>query len=85
MHTAQRIILCLPNKGLRNCNTHQGVDDFLRTEYRTDTYHVQNLEYLDRGYDFDEFHDVDDEYEGMTIVEPESVIDTIQFLAGYNV
>ena len=85
MQIAQRTILCLPNKGLRDRNTHQGVDDFLRTEYRVDTYHVQNLEYLDRGFDFDEFHDIDDEYAGMTIVEPESVLDTIQFLAGYNV
>ena len=85
MHTAQRVTLRLPNKGLRNCNTHQGVDDFLRTEYRVDTYHVQNLEYLDRGFDFDEFNDIDDEYEGMTIVEPLNTFDTIQFLAGYNV
>jgi hypothetical protein len=84
MQTAPRIKLCLPDKGLPNRNTHQGVDDFLRTEYRVDTYHVQNLEFLDRSYDFDEFHDIDDEYEGMTIVEPESVRDTIRFLKGYN-
>jgi hypothetical protein len=84
MNTASRTILCLPNKGLRNCNTHQGVDHFLRTEYRVDTYHVQNLEYLDRGFDFDEFNDIDDEYEGMTIVEPLNTLDAIQFLNGYN-
>ena len=84
MHTLPRDILRLPNKGLRNCNTHQGVDDFLRTEYRVDTYHVQNLEYLDRGFDFDEFNDIDDEYEGLTIVEPLNTLDAIQFLSGYN-
>jgi hypothetical protein len=60
------------------CNTHQGVDHFLRTEYRVDTYHVQNLEYLDQ------FNDIDDEYEGMTIVEPLNTLDAIQFLNGYN-
>ena len=33
MQLTERTILRLPNKGLRNRNTHQGVDDFLRTEY----------------------------------------------------
>jgi hypothetical protein len=82
---AQRTILRLPYKGPRNCNTHQGVDDFLRTEYRVDTYFHQNLEYVDRGYDFNEFNDIDDEYDGLTIVEPESTRDTIRFLKGYGV
>lgn len=84
MSTTPRTVLRLPNKGLRNCNTHQGVDDYLRMEYRVDTYHTQNLEFLDRGYDFDEFHDIDDEYDGLTIIEPESVLSTIRFLNGYD-
>jgi len=84
MNTEPRTVLRLPNKGVRNCNTHQGVDDYLRTEYRVDTYHTQNLEFLDRGYDFDEFHDIDDEYDGLTIIEPESVLSTIRFLNGYD-
>jgi gamma-butyrobetaine dioxygenase len=47
----------------RNVNTHDGVDDYLAMDCRIDTYHTQNLEFLDREYGFDEFGDIDDEHE----------------------
>jgi len=56
-----------------------------RDALRTDTYFNQNLEFLDRDYDFDEFQDIDSEHEGMTIVEPNSVLATIRFLNGYDI
>ena len=56
-----------------------------RDALRTDTYFNQNLEFLDRDYDFDEFQDIDSEHEGMTIVEPDSVLATIRFLNGYDI
>ena len=65
--------------------THDGVDSYLCTEYRIDTYHVQNLEYLDRGYDFDEFQDIDNELEGLTVYEPLNEVELFQFCTGYDV
>lgn len=65
--------------------THAGVDSYLRTEYRTDTYHVQNLEFLDRGYDFDEFGDIDNEHDGLTITEPMDDVQMFHFCTGYDV
>jgi len=69
----------------RNVNTHDGVDDYMATEYRVDTYHTQNLEFLDRAYDFDEFGDIDDEHEGLTITEPMGDAETFGFLTGYDI
>ena len=66
-------------------NTSQGVDHYLRTEYRTDTVHTQNLEFLDRGYDFDEFGDIDNEYEGLTITEPMDEAQMFHFCTGYDI
>lgn len=67
-------------------NTHDGVDSYMaQVQYRTDTYHTQNLEYLDRGYDFDEFGDIDNEFDGLTIVEPMSDADLWRFCTGYDV
>jgi hypothetical protein len=51
----------------------------------TDTYFNQNLEFLDRGHDFDEFQDIDDEHEGLTIVESMSESELFQFCTGYDV
>ena len=56
-----------------------------RDALRTDTYFNQNLEFLDRGYDFDEFHDIDDEFDGLTIVEPMSETELFQFCTGYDI
>lgn len=69
----------------RNVNTHDGVDDYLATDCRVDTYHTQNLEFLDRGYDFDEFGDIDNEYEGLTITEPMNEVESFQYLTGYDI
>ena len=66
------------------CNTHQGVDHYLRTELRTDDYHNQNLEFLARDYGYDEFNDIDNEFEGLTIVEPTSDAELFEFCTGYN-
>jgi hypothetical protein len=64
---------------------HDGVDDYLRTGYKIDTYHTQNLEYLDRGYDFDEFGDIDNELEGLTVFEPLNEVELFQYCTGYNI
>jgi hypothetical protein len=64
---------------------HDGVDSYLHTEYRIDKYHIQNLEFLDRGYDFDEFQDIDDEFESLSVFEPLNEIELFQFLTGYDI
>jgi len=67
-------------------NHHDGVDSYMRqTEYRTDTVHTQNLEFLDRAYDFDEFGDIDNEFDGLTIVEAMDDADLWRFCTGYDV
>jgi len=68
----------------RNAISHDAVDSYMKTEYRTDTYHIQNLEFLDRAYDYDEFGDVDYEYADLTIVEPENETDLWAFCTGYD-
>ena len=65
--------------------THDGVDSYLRTEMRVDAYFNQNLEFLDRGYDHDEFGDIDNEYEGLTITEPMTETEMFQFCTGYDI
>ena len=51
----------------------------------TDAYFNQNLEFLDRGYDHDEFGDIDNEHEGLTIIEPMTETELFQFCTGYDV
>lgn len=63
---------------------HDGVDSYMKTQCRVDTYHTQNLEFLDRGYDFDEFGDIDNEYEGLTITPAMSEAELFEFCTGYN-
>jgi hypothetical protein len=82
---AVRKTLRLTKSRQPNVNTHDGVDDYLATDYRIDSYHTQNLEFLDRGYDFDEFNDIDDEYEGLTITSAMTDIDSFQYLTGYDI
>jgi hypothetical protein len=67
-----------------NSISHDAVDSYMQTEYRTDTYHVQNLEFLDRAYDYDEFGDIDNEYADLTIVEPENEVALFAFCTGYD-
>jgi hypothetical protein len=52
---------------------------------RVDAYFNQNLEFLDRGYDHDEFGDIDNEYEGLTITEPMTKTEMFQFCTGYDI
>lgn len=65
--------------------THDGVDSYLRTEYRTDAYHNQNLMTIDTDYDFDEFGDIDNEYDGLTITEPMDEAQLFHFCTGYDI
>ena len=55
-----------------------------RDAFVTDDYHNQNLEFLARDYGYDEFNDIDDEFEGLTIVEPTSEVELFEFCTGYN-
>jgi hypothetical protein len=58
---------------------------FRRDALLPDNALLQNLEFLDRGYDFDEFQDIDDEHEGLTITEPMSEVELFQFCTGYDI
>ena len=69
----------------RNVNTHDGVDDYLATDCRVDARLLQNLEFLDRAYDFDEFGDIDDEHEGLTLTSEMSEVEAFQYLTGYDI
>lgn len=64
--------------------SHDSVDSYMKTEFRVDTYHTQNLEFLDRAYDFDEFGDIDNELDGLTIHEPDSEAALWAFCTGYD-
>jgi hypothetical protein len=58
---------------------------FRRDALLPDNALLQNLEFLDRGYDFDEFQDIDDEHEGLTITEPMTETELFQFCTGYDI
>lgn len=81
-----RPIIRLP-KHRTNYNTAQTdlTEVFRRDACLTDSALLQNLEFLDRGYDFDEFQDIDDEHEGLTITEPMSEVELFQFCTGYDI
>lgn len=66
-----------------NVNTHDGVDDYMQLELRVDAYHNQNL--VDADPMHDEFGDIDDEFDGLTIVEPLNETDLWHFCTGYDV
>jgi hypothetical protein len=85
MPRSVRKTLRLTKPRQRNVNTHDGVDDYLAVDCRTDTYHTQNLEFLDRGYDFDEFIDIDDEHEGLTITPAMTEVELFEFCTGYDI
>ena len=85
MPRSVRKTLRLTKPRQRNVNTHDGVDDYLAVDCRIDTYHTQNLEFLDREYGFDEFGDIDDEHEGLTITESMSEVESFQYLTGYDI
>lgn len=56
-----------------------------RDAFITDDYHNQNLEFLARDYGYDEFNDIDNEFEGLTIVEPTNEAELFEFCTGYDV
>ena len=70
-----------------NYNTaHTDLTETLRRDaLLVDEVLLQNLEHLDRGYDYDEFNDIDDEYEGLTIVDAMTEAELIQFCTGYDI
>lgn len=83
---AMRKTLRLPNKSPKPRLAHTDLTEtFRRDAYISDPTHNQNLEYLDRGYDFDEFQDIDDEFAGLTIVEPMDEAELFEFCTGYNI
>lgn len=67
----------------RNVNTHDGVEDYMEMGYRTDAYHNQNL--VDNDPLHDEFGDIDNEYEGLTITEPMDEVESFNYLTGYDI
>jgi len=69
----------------RNVNTHDGVDDYLAVDCRTDTYHNQNLLTINPDYDHDEFGDIDDEHEGLTITPAMTEVEMFEFCTGYDI
>ena len=61
-----------------------GVDTYMaQFEYRTDAYYNENLYTME--YDADEFNDIDNEYEGLTIVECSNDSQLWEFCTGYNI
>lgn len=62
---------------------HDGVDSYMRTDYKKDSYHNINL--CETEYGFDEFQDIDDELAGLTIVEPLNEVELYQFCTGYDI
>lgn len=70
-------------KPTTQASTHDGVDSYMRTDLRTDTYH--NMNTIDPDVFADEFDDIDDEFKGLTIVEPMTEAQLFEFCTGYNI
>lgn len=64
-------------------SVHTSLTNYFRTEYRTDAYHNQNL--VDAEPLADEFGDIDNEYEGLTIIEAMDEVQLWKFCTGYDV
>lgn len=67
----------------RNVNTHDGVDDYFAVDCRDETYLTQNTVNHDPLHD--EFGDIDNEYEGLTITEPMDDVASFNYLTGYDI
>ena len=67
----------------RNVNTHDGVDDYFAVDCRDETYLTQNTVNHDPLHD--EFGDIDNEYEGLTITEPMDEVASFNYLTGYDI
>lgn len=60
-------------------------ETFRRDAYRTDNYYNMNHEYVDGDYGVDEFGDIDDELDGLTIVECSGDAELFHFCTGYDI
>ena len=81
-----RPILRLHTPRIAYNNAHTDLTETMRRDAMlTDSYFNQNLEFLDRGHDFDEFGDIDDEHEGLTITESMTESELFQFCTGYDI
>ena len=56
-----------------------------RDAYIADNYYTQNLEFADHAYGDDEFNDIDNELDGLTVFEPLNEVELFQFCTGYDV
>lgn len=80
---ATRKTLRLPTTKTPTRSVHTTLTDYFNTAYRTDAYHNQNL--IDPEPYADEFGDIDNEYEGLTITEPMNEAELWAFCTGYDV
>ena len=70
-------------KQLSDNSKHTDLTEHFRTDYHADAYHNENLYTVE--YDHDEFNDIDNEYEGLTIVECSNDSQLWEFCTGYNI
>lgn len=72
-------------KTTHNASVHTTLTDYIRdnTVYRASSYFVQNL--CETEPYADEFGDIDNEYEGLTITEPMNEAELWKFCTGYDV
>lgn len=81
-----RKTLRIPNKSPKPCVAYTDLTEtFRRDAYINDPYHNQNHEYTDNCYGMDEFGDIDDELDGLTITEPMDEAELWRFCTGYDV
>lgn len=69
-------------KATNSASGHTDLTHYFETAYRTDAYHNQNLFTQEHG---DEFGDIDNEHEGLTIVSPMGEVELWKFCTGYDV
>ena len=63
--------------------SHDGVDDYFFQGYKADAYHNTNL--CENDYGHDEFNDIDNELEGLTITDTMTEAELFQFCTGYDI
>ena len=81
---AMRKTLRLPNKSPKPCLAQTDLTEtFRRDAYISDPTHNTNLYTQEHGDD--EFHDIDDEFAGLTIVESMTEAELFEFCTGYNI
>jgi hypothetical protein len=84
MPRAVRKTLRLHTPKTASINTHDGVDSYMGLQYRKHDYFNQNLMTMSADYGHDEFGDIDDELDGLTIVETSSEAELFSFCTGYD-